>query len=111
MAHPDMNFLGIEIVRKYQLFTATRLAKRRLRNVRVACADARLFLRDCVAGGVAAGGPRLLPRPVVEGSTTSAASSPRSSPRSRPHPAARRQPVRRHRRGGLREDGPPDRAG
>jgi len=48
---PDINFLGIEIVRKYQLFTATRLAKRELKNVRVACADARLFLRDCVATG------------------------------------------------------------
>jgi tRNA (guanine-N7-)-methyltransferase len=46
--HPDTNFAGVEIVRKYQLFTATRLAKRGLKNVRVACADARLFLRDCV---------------------------------------------------------------
>ncbi len=45
---PAVNFVGIEIVRKYQLFTATRLAKRSLRNVRVACADARLFLRDFV---------------------------------------------------------------
>jgi tRNA (guanine-N7-)-methyltransferase len=47
-ARPDVNFAGIEIVRKYQLFTATRLAKRELKNVRVACADARLFLRDGV---------------------------------------------------------------
>jgi tRNA (guanine-N7-)-methyltransferase len=47
-ARPDINFLGVEIIRKYQLFTATRLAKRGLKNVRVACADARLFLRDCV---------------------------------------------------------------
>jgi tRNA (guanine-N7-)-methyltransferase len=46
---PDINFVGIEIVRKYQLFTATRLARRGLKNVRVACTDARLFLRDCVA--------------------------------------------------------------
>jgi tRNA (guanine-N7-)-methyltransferase len=45
---PDLNFLGIEILRKYQLFTATRLAKRHRSNVRLACADARLFLRDCV---------------------------------------------------------------
>src|SRR5262249_29256029 len=36
------------IVRKYQLFTATRLAKRGLTNVRVACGDARLFLAHCV---------------------------------------------------------------
>ncbi len=48
-ANPGVNYLGIEIARKYQLFTATRLAKRTLRNVRVAKADARIFLRDCVA--------------------------------------------------------------
>jgi tRNA (guanine-N7-)-methyltransferase len=48
-ARPDINFAGVEIVRKYQLFTATRLAKRNLRNVRVACADARLFLPARVA--------------------------------------------------------------
>src|SRR5689334_16781272 len=47
-ANPGTNYFGIEIVRKYQLFTATRLAKRDLRNVRVACADARAFLRDRV---------------------------------------------------------------
>lgn len=48
-AHPEINFVGVEIVRKYQLFTATRLAKRGLDNVRVACADVRLFLPRCVA--------------------------------------------------------------
>jgi tRNA (guanine-N7-)-methyltransferase len=48
---PGVNFLGIEIVRKYQLFAATRLAIRGLRQVRLACADARTFLRDCVAAG------------------------------------------------------------
>jgi len=48
-ARPDVNFAGVEIVRKYQLFTATRLAKRELRNVRVACTDVRLFLPACVA--------------------------------------------------------------
>jgi tRNA (guanine-N7-)-methyltransferase len=48
---PDVHFVGVEIVRKYQLFTATRIAKRGLRNVRVACADARLFLRDYTASG------------------------------------------------------------
>lgn len=47
-ACPDVNFLGVEIIRKYQLFTATRMAKRRLANVRLARADARLFLRDYV---------------------------------------------------------------
>ena len=43
--------LGIEIVGKHQLFTATRLAKRQLGNVRLAKADARIFLRDHVASG------------------------------------------------------------
>jgi tRNA (guanine-N7-)-methyltransferase len=43
-----VNFLGIEIARKYQLFTATRMAKRGLGNVRLVQADARLLLRDCV---------------------------------------------------------------
>ncbi|MFM7151661.1 MAG: tRNA (guanosine(46)-N7)-methyltransferase TrmB [Gemmataceae bacterium] len=47
-AFPDRNFLGIEVVRKYQLLTATRLALRRISNVKVACLDARPFLRDCV---------------------------------------------------------------
>ena len=48
-SRPDLHFVGVEIVRKYQLFTATRLAKRGLHNVRVACGDGRLFLRDRVA--------------------------------------------------------------
>ncbi len=47
--HPQINFVGVEIVRKYQLLTATRLAKRGLANVRVACADVQLFLPRCVA--------------------------------------------------------------
>ncbi len=47
-ASPDVNFAGVEIVRKYQLFTATRMAKRALHNVRLARGDARLFLRDYV---------------------------------------------------------------
>jgi tRNA (guanine-N7-)-methyltransferase len=45
----EVNFLGIETARKYQLFTATRLAKRGLRNVRLVQADARRFLGDRVA--------------------------------------------------------------
>jgi tRNA (guanine-N7-)-methyltransferase len=45
----DVNFVGVEIVRKYQLFTATRLAGRGLHHVRVACADVRLFLPRQVA--------------------------------------------------------------
>jgi tRNA (guanine-N7-)-methyltransferase len=47
-ACPHVNFVGVEIVRKYQLFTANRVAKRHLRNVHLACADAREFLRDYV---------------------------------------------------------------
>ncbi len=48
-AHPDVNYVGVEIDRGLQLFTANRIAKRALRNVRLAKADARLFLRDYVA--------------------------------------------------------------
>ncbi len=48
---PGVNFVGVEILRKYQLLTATRLALRNLPNVRLACADARLFLRHCVPPG------------------------------------------------------------
>src|SRR5439155_1423154 len=51
LAHPGTNYLGIEVVRKLQLYVATRLAKRNLRNVRVACTDARLFFRDRVSTG------------------------------------------------------------
>jgi tRNA (guanine-N7-)-methyltransferase len=47
-ARPEVNFLGVEVFRKYQLYTATRLAKRGLKNVKVACADARAFLAECV---------------------------------------------------------------
>jgi tRNA (guanine-N7-)-methyltransferase len=47
-AHPDINYLGIEIERAYQLYTANRLAKRTLGNVRLVCGDARAFLRDCL---------------------------------------------------------------
>src|SRR5205823_6526028 len=45
---PDVNFFGVEIMRKYQLFTATRMATRKLTNVRLACADARHLLREYV---------------------------------------------------------------
>jgi tRNA (guanine-N7-)-methyltransferase len=43
------NFLGIEIERKYTLLTATRLARRRLTNVKLACTDARWFLKERIA--------------------------------------------------------------
>jgi tRNA (guanine-N7-)-methyltransferase len=48
LANPATNYLGVEIERKLQLFTANRIAKRELRNVRLVKADGRLFLRDCV---------------------------------------------------------------
>ena len=50
-ARPGTNFLGVEIERKYQLLAATRLARHGLRNVRLACADARSFLRDRLPSG------------------------------------------------------------
>ncbi len=51
LARPDTNFFGIEIVRKYQLYAATRYAIRNLLNVKTACADAKVILRDFVAPG------------------------------------------------------------
>jgi tRNA (guanine-N7-)-methyltransferase len=50
-AQPATNFVGVEIARKHQLFTATRLAKRGLCNVRLVKCDAREFLRAYVASG------------------------------------------------------------
>lgn len=47
-SRPDINFFGIEIDRKCQLYTATRLAIRKLTTVKVACADAKALLRECV---------------------------------------------------------------
>jgi tRNA (guanine-N7-)-methyltransferase len=42
------NFFGIEVVRKLQLYAATRIAVRHLANVRFACADAGLFMRELI---------------------------------------------------------------
>jgi len=51
----DVNFFGIEMARKYQLYATTRFALRRLMNVKTVCADARWVLRQFVsAGSVAA---------------------------------------------------------
>ena len=50
-ARPDTNFLGIEIVRKYQLYAATRYAIRNMPNVKTACADAKVVLHDFVSPG------------------------------------------------------------
>jgi len=47
-ACPEVNFLGIETARKYQLYAAGRMARRGLKNVRVMMADARAFFHACV---------------------------------------------------------------
>lgn len=48
VARPDTNFFGIEIVRKYQLFAATRIVLLKLPNVRTCCADAKKVFQDFV---------------------------------------------------------------
>ena len=48
-ARRDTNFLGIEIERKYTLLTATRLSRSELPNVKLACTDARWFLKERIA--------------------------------------------------------------
>lgn len=54
-SRPDRNFFGVEVVRKYQLYAAERVAVRNLPNVKTCCADAKAVLRDYVpAGSVAA---------------------------------------------------------
>ncbi|QEL20389.1 tRNA (guanosine(46)-N7)-methyltransferase TrmB [Limnoglobus roseus] len=50
-AHPERNYFGIEIVRKYQLYAATRIAGRRMPNVKTSCADAKLVLDRFVPPG------------------------------------------------------------
>ena len=50
IACPEVNFLGVEISRKYQLLTATRLTRHGVTNVRLVKDDARTLLRDRVAG-------------------------------------------------------------
>ncbi len=51
LRRPEVNFFGIEVVRKYQLYATTRCAIRGLANVRTACADARWVFRYFVAPG------------------------------------------------------------
>lgn len=48
MKHPERNFFGIEVMRKLQLYVAQRAFIRNLKNVKLACADARTFLQDRV---------------------------------------------------------------
>jgi len=51
VAQSGTNFFGIEIVRKYQLYAATRIALRQLTNVKTTCSDAKLVLRELVVPG------------------------------------------------------------
>lgn len=48
VAHPERNYFGIEIVRKYQLYAATRVALRNLPNVKTCGDDAKRVLREFV---------------------------------------------------------------
>lgn len=48
---PEVNFAGIEVVRKYQLYCATRLARRNLKNAKMACTDARFALAWSIPTG------------------------------------------------------------
>ncbi len=43
---PEVNFFGIEIVPKYQMYAANRLALRNLTNVKTSCADAKRVLAN-----------------------------------------------------------------
>jgi tRNA (guanine-N7-)-methyltransferase len=45
-ARPDVDFLGVEIARRYAQFTAAALAKRNLPNAAVVCGDALRVFRD-----------------------------------------------------------------
>jgi tRNA (guanine-N7-)-methyltransferase len=51
LSRPDRNFFGVEVVRKYQLYAAERVAVRGLSNVKTCCADAKVVLRDYVPAG------------------------------------------------------------
>lgn len=44
LAHPEINLLGIEIAREFYVYTADRLRRRGVTNVRMMCADASEFL-------------------------------------------------------------------
>ena len=51
ISRPDTNFLGIEIVRKYQLLATDRIARRELPNALTACLDAKKVLKHHIAPG------------------------------------------------------------
>ncbi len=63
LARPGVNFFGIEVVRKVQRYAATRLAVRKLTNVKTTCADAKALFRDFVAPGSVAAVHVLFPDP------------------------------------------------
>jgi tRNA (guanine-N7-)-methyltransferase len=63
LARPDVNFFGIEVVRKYQLYAATRLAVRKLPNAKTACADAGRVFRELIAPGSVSAVHVLFPDP------------------------------------------------
>ena len=49
--HPERNYFGIEIVRKYQLYATGRIAARGLNNVKTCCADAKAVMAKYVPTG------------------------------------------------------------
>jgi tRNA (guanine-N7-)-methyltransferase len=49
--NPTVNYVGVEIERKLQLYVATRMAVRHRTNVRLVVTDARDFVRDRVPSG------------------------------------------------------------
>ncbi|HEX4606832.1 MAG TPA: tRNA (guanosine(46)-N7)-methyltransferase TrmB, partial [Urbifossiella sp.] len=60
---PAVNFFGIEVVRKYQLYATTRFAGRRLPNVKTTCADAKALFREFIAPASVAAVHVLFPDP------------------------------------------------
>ncbi len=54
-SRPDVNFLGIELARKYALFAAGRLARAELKNAKVWCGDGRLVIERLVPAQSLAG--------------------------------------------------------
>jgi tRNA (guanine-N7-)-methyltransferase len=49
--NPNVNYFGIEIVRKYQLIAATRIIQLGLKNVKVAADDAKPYLSQAIPEG------------------------------------------------------------
>jgi tRNA (guanine-N7-)-methyltransferase len=47
-SRPDVNYLGIELSRKYAIHAATRLARKELRNAKVWCGDGRAIMSRLV---------------------------------------------------------------